>query len=56
MSTLHLPSFQSQGRLCPMDFIMAVPQGDDMTVKQDQIGGHVVVMVAVPVMNFDVIF
>jgi hypothetical protein len=33
-----------------VDFIMAV------TVKQGQVGGHVVVVVAVPVMNFDMVF
>jgi len=32
-----------------MDFIMAV------TVKQDQVGGRVVVLIAVPVEGFDVI-
>ena len=36
-----------QGRLCPMDFIVAV------TVKQNQVGGGVVVMVAVPVVDFE---
>jgi len=33
-----------------MDFIMAV------TVKQGQVGGQVVVVVAVPVVNFEVVF
>jgi len=32
-----------------MDFIMAV------TVKQDQVGGRVIVVIAVPVAGFDVI-
>ena len=34
----------------PMDFIVAV------TVKQYQIGGGVVVMVAVPMMDFEQVF
>ena len=33
-----------------MDFIMAV------TVKQGQVGGHVAVVVAIPVVNFEVVF
>ena len=33
-----------------MDFIVAV------TVKQNQVGGRVVVVVAVPVVNFEVVF
>jgi len=33
-----------------MDFILAV------AVKQDQIGGHVVVVIAVPVVSFKVVF
>jgi hypothetical protein len=32
-----------------MDFIVAIPKGDAMTVQQRQVGGDVVVMVAVPV-------
>jgi hypothetical protein len=39
-----------------MDFIVAVPKGDAMTVKQSQIGGCVVVVIAIPVMNFEVVF
>ena len=36
--------------LCPVDIIMAV------TVKKYQIGGGVLVMVAIPVVNFEFVF
>ncbi|MFZ5912152.1 MAG: hypothetical protein ACOYYU_19265 [Chloroflexota bacterium] len=32
---------------------MAVPKGDAMSMQQDQVGGHVVLVVAVPVVGFE---